>query len=232
MNEFLVSALPEQDSRQGTVIIFLSLFLLVLAFFIVLVSISTVEDVKSRAVKQSLTSTFTTFRQTGDRTSDFTAKQGEVLGGQAFQEKITGIFATALQVAKVEVVQPGRLMSARMPVAAVFLENTDRLNPSVFAFLDRIVAALGGRPPGVRFDMEFIVGAAVPGDGMLSVNQSLEMAQAGSFAREILSRGAPPDSLSVGLAPGDTDQITIRFYVRSENEGRFEIRGQPLAGPP
>ena len=154
------------------------------------------------------------------------------MGGQAFQEKITGIFATALQVAKVEVVQPGRLMSARMPVAAVFLENTDRLNPSVFAFLDRIVAALGGRPPGVRFDMEFIVGAAVPGDGMLSVNQSLEMAQAGSFAREILSRGAPPDSLSVGLAPGDTDQITIRFYVRSENEGRFEIRGQPLAGPP
>ncbi len=231
MNEFPVPAPPEQDARQGTIMVFLSLFLLILAFFIVLVSISNLEDVKYQAVAQGVKSTFTTFRKTGDTPSDLTSKQGEVLGGQVFQEKITGIFATALQVAKVEIVQPGRLMSARMPVAAVFLENSDRLNPSVFAFLDRIVAALGGRPPGVRFDMQFIAGANVTGRGELSVEQSLEMARAGSFAREILSRGAPPDSLSVGLAPGDSDQITIRFYVRSENEGQFETQDKPLTEP-
>ena len=227
MNEFLLSAPPQQDSRQGTVIVFLSLFLLILAFFILLVSISTVEDVKSKAVMKSLTSTFTTFRQTGDIATDFTSKQGDVLGGQAFQEKITGIFATALQVAKVEVVQPGRLMRARMPVSAVFLENSERLNPGVLLFLDRIVAALGGRPPGVRFDMEFIVGTEVSDDGAFTIDQSLEMARAGSFAREILSRGAPPDSLSVGLAPGQSERVTIRFYVRSENEGRFETPDRP-----
>ncbi|MBT3305154.1 MAG: hypothetical protein HN377_01590 [Alphaproteobacteria bacterium] len=230
MNEFLVSTSPEQDSRQGTVIVFLSLFLLVLAFFIMLVSISTFEDVKSKAVLQSLTSTFTTFRNSGDIANDFTSKQGDVLGGQAFQEKITGIFATAMQVAKVEVVQPGGLMFARMPAGAVFLENSDRLNPNFVSFLDRVVAALGGRPPGVRFDMEFIVGASVSSDGVLSVTPSLEMSRAGQFAREALSRGAPPDSLSVALAPGQPDQVTIRFYVRTENEGQFEIPDRPLAG--
>ncbi|NQV83374.1 MAG: hypothetical protein HQ494_06090 [Rhodospirillales bacterium] len=229
MNEFLVSTSPEQDSRQGTVIVFLSLFLLVLAFFILLVSISTFEDIKSKAVMQSLTSTFTTFRKAGDIPSDFTSKQGDVLGGQAFQEEITGIFATALQVAKVEVVQPGRLMRARMPASAVFLENTDRLNPNIIPFLDRIVAALSGRPPGIRFDMEFIVGAAVSVDGVLSVAPSQELSRAGHFAREALSRGAPPDSLSVALAPGQPDQVLIRFYVRSENEGLFEISDQPQA---
>ena len=230
MNEFLVSAPPQQDSRQGTVIVFLSLYLLILAFFILLVSISTVEDVKSKAVMQSLTSTFTTFRRTGDMPTDFTSKQGDVLGGQAFQEKITGIFATALQVAKVEVVQPGRLMRARMPARAVFLENSTRLNPGVLLFLDRIVAALGGRPPGVRFDMEFIVGADVSDDGAFTIGQSLEMARAGSFAREILSRGAPPDSLSVGLAPGQSGRVTVRFYVRSENEGRLKPQDRPRTG--
>jgi flagellar motor protein MotB len=230
MNEFSVPAPPQQDSRQGVVTIFLSLFLLILAFFILLVSISTVEDTKSKAVMQSLTSTFTTFRRSGDAPTDFTSKQGDVLGGQAFQEKITGIFATALQVAKVEVVQPGRLMSVRMSARAVFLENSERLNPNVFAFLDRIAAALGGRPPGVRFDMEFIVGTKVSDDGAFSVTQSLEMARAAGFAREILTRGAPPDSLSVGLAPGGSGQVTIRFYVRSENEGRFELQNRPPAG--
>ncbi|MBC8337895.1 MAG: flagellar motor protein MotB [Rhodospirillales bacterium] len=231
MNEFSAANPSAYDSRQGTVYAFLSLFLLILAFFIVLVSISTVEDVKSKAVMQSLTSTFTTFRKTGDVISDFTSKQGDVLGGQAFQEKVTGIFATALQVAKVEIVQPGRLMHARMPIEAVFQENTDRLNPNVVAFLDRIVAALGGRPPGVRFDMEFIVGTVPAGDGTFHVTQTLAMARAGGFAREILGRGAPPDSLSVGLVPDAPGQVTMRFYVRSENKGRTENQTQPRAGP-
>jgi hypothetical protein len=209
MSEYLEVPPKEVSSKTGT--LYLSLFLLILAFFIVLVSISRVQETKTNAVKASLGTTFTKVMDSS--VSDFTVKDSDDPAGKEFQEEITTIFTTHLQVAKIEIVQPGRLMIARMPASSVFLKNTSELNPSIFVFLDRTVAILGSRPLGTHFDMQFIVGAP---EGILSVKQTLEMKRAGSFARGILSRGAPPDSLSVALMPGEPEQITIRFYVRSQ----------------
>jgi len=220
MDDILHPAPTEHDGQRGIVFVFLSLFVLVLAFFIVLVSISTVEATKSKAVMQSLTSTFQAMVPAGAEPSDFTAKEGEILGGSAFQEKITGLFATAFQVAKVEIVKPGRLMQVEMPAGTLFADREARVRPTAHPFLDRVVAALGARPPGLRFDMEFVIGAGRPPDRMLPVDQSLEMARAGAFAREMLTRGAPPANLSIGLQPGGADAVTIRFYVRPGDEGR------------
>jgi hypothetical protein len=218
MNDILHPAPVEQDGQRGTVFVFLSLFVLVLAFFIVLVSISTVEATKSKAVMQSLTSTFTATLPAGTERSDFTAKEGEILGGAAFQEKITGLFATAFQVARVEIVKPGRLMHVELPAGTLFADGEARVRSSAHPFIDRVVAALGARPPGLRFDMEFVIGAGRAPDRMLPVAQSLEMARAGAFAREMLARGAPPASLSIGLQPGPADAVTMRFYVRAGDE--------------
>ncbi|MBI3113054.1 MAG: hypothetical protein HYZ04_00895 [Rhodospirillales bacterium] len=220
MDDILHPAPTDQDGQRGTVFVFLSLFVLVLAFFIVLVSISTVETTKSKAVMQSLTSTFQAMVPAGAEPSDFTAKEGEILGGSAFQEKITNLFATAFQVAKVEIVKPGRLMQIEMPAGALFADREARVRPTAHPFLDRVVAALGARPPGLRFDMELVIGAGRSPDRMLPVDQSLEMARAGAFAREMLTRGAPPANLSIGLQPGGADAVTIRFYVRPGDEGR------------
>jgi len=218
VDDILHPAPTEQDGQRGIVFVFLSLFVLVLAFFILLVSISTVEATKSRAVMQSLTSTFTAIVPAGAEPSDFTSKEGEILGGSAFQEKITGLFATAFQVAKVEIVKPGRLMQVEVPAATLFADGEARVRPSAHPFIDRVVAALGARPPGLRFDMEFVIGAGKAPDRLLPVAQSLEMARAGAFAREMLGRGAPPANLSIGLQPGAVDAVTMRFYVRPGDE--------------
>ncbi|MCH7864897.1 MAG: hypothetical protein IIC56_06765 [Proteobacteria bacterium] len=231
MDEYPIPAAPQYDGRSSTVIVFLSLFLLILAFFIVLVTISTFEKVKSKAVMSSVTTAFTTnLPPRTDPTTDFTAKEGDVLAGQAFQERITGVFATTMQVAKVKIVKPGRMMRAEMPSSAIFFEGEGRIRPNAVPFLDRIVAALSGRPPGLRFDMEFVIGTAYNDDNVLPIGQTLEMARAGAFAREMVSRGAPPDSVSIGLAPGDREQITIRFYVRDLDEIRLGFPGTERNG--
>lgn len=216
----------QEENQNGTVFVFLSLFLLVLAFFIVLVSISSFEVNKSKAVMKSLTTTFTTIVPTGAEVSDFTAKEGEVLAGSAFQEKITGLFATAFQVAKVEIVKPGRLMQVDMPASALFAGGEDRVRATALPFLDRMVAALGGRLPGMRYDVEFVIGAGKAPAAMLPVARTLELARAGAFAREMLARGAPPESISIGLAPADPATLTMRFYVRHRDEGEGQPAGR------
>lgn len=216
---------PEDPpSRPDIVPIFLGLFLLVLAFFIMLVSISTFEQVKSSQVMDSLTSTFTTVLPPTSDPVDFNAKDGDILAGEAFQEQITSIFSTAIQVEKIEVVQPGRLMRLQMRVNVLYLDGQTTVREDQYPLLDRIVAVLSNRPPGLRQDMEVIIGSRVTEGVALPVGQTLEMSRVGELARLIVSRGAPPDSISVGMKPGDPNEISLWFWVRGVQETavRFE----------
>ena len=215
------------DGKSQSIFLFLSLFLLVFAFFIVLVSISTLEEVKSNAVKDSLTSTFTTVLPPSTDPTEFTSKDGDFLAGQQFQEQVTGIFATTLQVAKIEIVQPGKLMRIKLPTNAMFVDEKTEIRPVAVPVLDRIVAVLSTRPPGLRFDMEFVIGTVLTAEKALPIRQTLEVERIGSLAREMFRRGVPPDSVAVGIMPGRPNDVTIWFFVRNEADVKvnFEKRG-------
>ncbi len=203
------------------VIQFLSLYLLVLAFFILLITISTPEEVKSRAVKDSLTSTFASILPPRTALETFTSKEGEVLAKPEFLETVNGLFATALGVEKVEIVQPGRLMRVLISADSLFVPGKTKIRESRFPLIDQLIAALSGGPPGFHFEMEFVIGSELTAGGELPMAQDPQMARAGAFARELLARGAPPESISIGLRPGDPDQVALRFYVRTERDIRF-----------
>lgn len=220
------------SAEGGSLSAFLALFLLVLAFFILLVSISTLEEVRSRAVMDSLSSTFATVLPPTTELTAFAAKEGEVIAGQQFQAEIAGVFATTMQVAQVEVVQPGRLMRVTMPARTLFLDDQAEVRPAREALLDRIVATLSSRPPGLLYDLEFIIHTPYADGRMLPTGDTLEARRTASFVRGMLARGAPPDSLAVGLDPGgETDQVVMLFHVRFPDEEISRYRhlggGQP-----
>ena len=56
------------------------------------------------------------------------------------------------------------------------------------------------------------------GYGTLPVTQTLQMARAGAFVRSMLARGAPSDTLSVGVRKGNPNTVTMWFYIRSPVE--------------
>jgi hypothetical protein len=208
----------EQSETGSTVTLFLALYLVVLAFFIVLVSISSPEKVKSKAVMDSLTSVFASVLPPKTSLTSFAADEGDVIAAREFQRTLSEMFATQLRVAKVEEVQPGRLMRVSLPVEAMFQSGQAVLRENRLSLLDRIVAAISARPPGLRFDMEFVVGRAPATDGPSLANPTAEIDRAGAFARQMLARGAPPDSISVAVGPGDPGQALITFYVRPLDE--------------
>jgi hypothetical protein len=198
--------------------LFLALYLVVLAFFIVLVSISSPEHAKSNAVMDSLTSTFTSVSPPTTLPTTFAADEGNVIAVREFQRTISEMFATRLRVVRVEEVQPGRLMRFSLPAEALFRNGQAVVRENRLPLLDRIVAALSSRPPGLRYDMEFTVGRAPAPDGRPSPGPTAEIDRAGAFARQMLARGAPPDSISVAVGPGDPERVSISFYVRPIDE--------------
>ncbi len=207
----------------STVTLFLGLFLLVLAFFIILVSISTVEETKSREVMDSLTSTFADLAAPVTDPTDFASKQGEVLSPDAFQQRITGVFSTAIAVDHVEVVQPGRIMRVNFQAHELFVPEKSDIRSNRTELVDRIMGSLSANPPGYRFEMAFLIGSPSSNGDMLPVTQTLELSRAGSFARKAIERGAPPHSVSVGVVPGKSTDVSIYFYVRKEASARLQF---------
>ncbi len=214
---------PSEGHGGSSIALFLGLYLLILAFFIMLVSISTLEEVKSKAAMKSLSATFTSILPPSLELTAVSSTEGAVLAGQQFQQQITNIFSTTIQVTKVDVIQPGRLMRVLVKSDVIFKPDAADIRDSSQAFMDRIVASVSGRPPGLRFDMEFVMQSPYVTGTDLPTEQTLEMSRAGNFARQMMARGLPPDSIAVGLEPGESDDITIWFYVRNSDETRLRF---------
>lgn len=147
-----------------------------------------------------------------------------MLAGQEFQQQVTGIFSTALGIDKVETVQPGRQMRLLLKSDSLFFQDEARIRPAMFPLLDRTVAALSNRPPGLRYDLEFVIGVATGADGKtMPVEETLEVRRAGAFAEEMNSRGIPPDSVAVGMRPGHVGEVVIWFYTRDIEKTKLKF---------
>jgi len=190
------------------------------AFFILLFSMSTFEEVKTKAVRASLNSAFASVVPPSTETTTFTSTTGRFLGNEEFQGAVTKLFSTALAVEKIEVVQPGSIMRVTVNADSLFLPGTTNIREAYIPMVDRLIASLSGRPPGYHFDMEFVIGTEQASGRLLPVGQTLQMARAGAFVRDMLARGVPPDTIAIGVRKGDPGQIVIWFYVRSADEVR------------
>ena len=204
----------EDKGSDSSVALFLALMLLVLAFFIIMVSISQIEIAKSKAALKSLASTFSKVSVTNTQLTFISNSEGKKKEGQQFQKEISNIFSTIIQVTSADIVKPGREMRVRLESDVLFKKGKAEVQEINYPFLDRVVATLSARPPGFRFDIEFIIGSYHEKGNVMPENQTLEMSRVGEFARAMLSRGIPPDSVTVGINPGDPKMVTIWFYVR------------------
>ena len=212
---------PTKGKNEGgtsSVALFLALMLLVLAFFIIMVSISSIEIAKSKAALKSIASTFSKVLPTNTQLTFVSNSKGKAATGQQFQKEVTNIFSTIIQVTSADVIKPGRLMRVQLDSDVLFEAGKAEVQETYNPLIDRIVASLSARPPGFRFDMEFIIGSSYQEGNIMPVDQTLEMSRAGSFVRAMLSRGVPPDSVTVGIRPGDPRKINIWFYVRSSDD--------------
>lgn len=218
--------ISEQIGPNRNTYLFLSLFLLILAFFILLVSISTIETYKSQTVMDSLTSVFASPIVSDVQPTEFTTRDGEVLSNPQFQSDIADLFSTMINVTRIDIILPGQIMRVKLPTKIMFKNNEFKLRDNIRVLLDRVIANLSARPPGQRFEAQLVMSVPEtkqkPGQERLSIKQlenitnfkSLTIKRAGFFAETMINLGAPRDSIVVGVEPGDPEQMTIWFYVR------------------
>ncbi|WP_338187880.1 hypothetical protein [Thalassospira tepidiphila] len=204
---------PPSPPTNGAVALFLALYLLLLAFFILLNTISTFEEVKTREVQESLSSAFAAILPPTTSLQTVTSIEGPTVSAQETQDKLGHLFETAIKVVRVEVIQPGKLMEVIMHVDQLFDTNSILVRERQADFMHQLAEVLADDDGYASYEMEMVMGSQIEDKGTIQIENNLQIAQAGSFARELTDVGAPEDRFFVGIDPGaDPFIVTFRFF--------------------
>jgi hypothetical protein len=191
----------------------LSLYLLLLAFFVVLNTISNVEVTRLQAVTGSLNETFSVDGKPADKSVKLISSQGNLFSDSVFLTRIGDLIRTELAFAEIEDVLPGRLMAVAMPADSLFIPGQEAINPLRRPTIDRVAKALINPSPGVRYDVDILVGNSTADD--------LVIGRSAYLAKVFTAAGTPARSVAAGIEQDSPGQLRLLFHVRPRNEARL-----------
>lgn len=205
------AAAPRPTGNDRNVALFLALYLLLLAFFIVLYSISQRDEVRTEAAINSLTATFDADRLTSDEVPQFTSSSGPFDPVENFRREVRGLFARDLPIARFEILQLGNTMRVRVPSEALFVPGRARVRTERTALMEALADALSQETSQGRFEVELIVGSGAELPSAAG-RPSLALRRAAALASDLRGRGVAARSLAPGLRAGNAKVTELYFF--------------------
>jgi len=223
----------QEGPNNGSIILLLSLFLLLLVFFIVLNAHSVQTTQRVKAVMNSLERSFPAFvidPRLRDGAVPVASRTGTVFAVERLNS-VGELFATAVAVAKVDTVTPGRLLEVRLPADDLFVPGTAQLRPDRQGLIDRVALALRESRAGEKVELDALLAIGSTGGPTGTPSQPPgPVARAGALARLLTADGAPPEAVTVGIERGDPGAIRLLFSLRMADEKPTQEKSQPGRG--
>lgn len=200
--------------RDPTTIMILSLYLLLLAFFILLNNISKVEEARFKAVAGSLQTTFALHGRPTSSPAALTSAIGNVTGEESLEGRLGALVRAELRLASFEVIKPGRLMQLRVHESALFVGSDNKISKTGRRLIDKIATELRNPPRGVQYDVEIRLSRMrAAGDGLLNrIRRAAALSQALADAK--VRRG----TIAGGVEPSGSAEARFLFEIRSETQ--------------
>jgi hypothetical protein len=216
------------ESNNGS-LIFLSLFLLLLAFFILLNALATIEETKSRQVLTSVAATFRSVVDADTSAQVLLSELGPASEPDEILEAMEQLWVTAVSVTKVETLSAGQLMQITMPVNELFLGGKSVLRSDRKQLLERAARVLSVQAKSVVAELELVLGTPPIDPAKLEEDPSLAIQRAVVLAGALLEVGAAKDKVSTGVRVGDPKVLRLRFAIREAARAQvtFESRTEP-----
>jgi len=202
---------------EGTMGLFVALYLILLAFFILLNSVS--EQAVSRASEaiESVNSTFKKSKPlenklTIDPSSEEVASQDKVLNlvQRAFlaEMDIPGRFAT----------KGGNTFEVEFPAEHLFQRGSLRVRPDKTPFLDQLINAVQAAPSFKPQQVALLFGSGVGTvDREMTRPQEIAVRRAGALARHLKRSGLPDGVFTTGFAAIPEGTIKAVFWSAPNN---------------
>jgi len=200
-----------KSGQNANIVAMLSLKLLLLAFFILLTTISKFEEERSRAVMYSVAVAFAGAVPATEGRAVPDAGIGALEKQASLSEQIRALFRQTLPMVEVETAADGRVLRLEVRARDLFAMGQAELRPQRGLLLRRLANALTDprRGPGL-YTVE-VLHAVPPGDGAAATR--LPAARSGTVVRSLTALGVPRGRLSTGLWPTRGDPGRIAFEI-------------------
>ncbi|MBO89453.1 MAG: hypothetical protein CMP14_08020 [Rickettsiales bacterium] len=218
MTDFFKQTELEDNTNQKTMsggYLVLSLFILLLAFFILLNAISNRTEIKSRVVMDSLLSTFRTTEDSGDSAKKYSPLLGAILEPEDLLDEMRRLWVNAIPIAEFKILTDGKSLQFRLPANMLFVGGVALIRKDRSDLIRNVATVLGTEVPGFSNELELLVGADWRAGKEFNLRKNnLEIQRAVEIAENLISSGAPRASVSIGVHEGDGKEFELRFFVR------------------
>lgn len=203
---------PERS--DNTTSLFLSLYLLLLAFFIVLNTISETRDERVAEAVNSVKETFRNYSPPSREFLESAANPDSMIAAEIYLEDIRNVFSAHLKNAKFQLKTDGTLLRTLVPADELFESGSERMAPATGRLMDAIANGLGTARSGTRREIEILIGSGETLPETNALGRVLVLRRSSAFARALRARGVAGNSIASGLRAGDPNTVELTFYVR------------------
>lgn len=204
--------------KSSTVVVSLSLYLIILAFFILMNAISHPEEELAKGVLDSIGSTFKSFPQTFANSLDLSAGGAGFNDVDGFEDSIREIFESSFPLVRITPSAVYNQLEVTLPVESLFAPGRAKIQGRNEPMLDRLANILSRRTPGLRFELEVLLSSPPLDSDTPRADSALYVERAGAIARELGARGVPPAHISAGVEERDPEWLRFLFIIRLIDE--------------
>lgn len=216
----MIGRLPAKPKAPGdsTTPIFLALYLIILAFFILMNAISSRQEARSDAVLGSLGATFSEPALVATGPFDVAPGSGVFSAIADFENTVRALFEAEFPFVKVSPYQPFGQMQVEIPVESIYAPGRTTPLAEQAPFFDRLAAALNREIPGHHFEAELLIALPVAEARNPTPERAIAVERAGAFARQLDARNVSANHVSVGIEEGDPAMLRLLFFARAAGE--------------
>jgi len=209
---------PARARRDPNVVAMLSLYLLLLAFFILLNALSNLEEDRARVVIESVNEAFKGRVPADSSVAPYAAALGALDDSDALVDQLRNLFDSLIPAVSTDESADGPVLRLVLDAETLFQPGTARLARGRGLLFERAAKALlEPRDPPLYYELEFLHGVAESqSDAAPAVDTTLAIERAGTLVRQMVDFGLAPETLSAGLLPGREGDIQLVVRIHKE----------------
>lgn len=212
---------PEEAADSSTAL-FLGLYLILLAFFVLLNTMAHIQEERVKAAIASLQATFSSSVLSPGERSRLSLKPGTAGISDSFRSEVRDLFQSAIPLARFDLETRGNVLRVHVRTEALFHRNEARVRADAADLFSRLAAVLAQSDSGELRLVEIMQHIDLIGAD--KADRRLSTLRSAALGRTLVGFGVPPYRVTVGLGSGDPDEISISFRTAAPELGEGSFR--------
>ncbi len=204
------------EKKMSSASLFVALYLVILAFFILLNSISSIKKKDNDEILDGVRSTFKLKQD--ERTSDIKIDNINLSGNDPsiieYSKRIGNLARDSVTLIQATVIEDGPVTQISIPVSDFFNKNKDSIQRKHQNFIQSLAAELANIKEGLRIDVEISISPSESQSSEYDTEDNLSLARVSNLANSLIRNGVSNKSMLVGIDSALDQSLVMRFYVR------------------